>query len=115
MTIENALNTLRADVENCSLVGFVDTDSELVLAKSSALPVRQERLDGMAAAATTLFAGAGSASDHALLSFGDRLVVFVRDMENPGEVCFCECSRSVSPKEVVDASRVTLTTIQAVE
>lgn len=109
MTIDNILDALRQSAPGCDLVGYADIKAELVLARKSARPVRQEYLDHVATTAAALFANASQDTDRAVLGVGERLFVFVRDPSEPDEVCFCDCETDADADSVEVAARKTLT------
>ncbi|MEM1387533.1 MAG: hypothetical protein AAF748_08425 [Pseudomonadota bacterium] len=113
MSIDEALDHVRQTVPHCDLAGYIDIEAELVLAKSTARPVRQERLDALAALAGLLL-GDGDAQDgtQAMIALGDRLVFFLRLPEDPSAVCFGDCRGGAEPDAVFSAAQEAMTRVQ---
>jgi hypothetical protein len=125
MSVSEALDSLRSEIPECSLVAFADLSSKIVLTASAAMKPAREELDALSAAAHLALDGAvaesaaavwsSSAADAtaetAMLLSANEARVFMRSPgENP-EALICVCAPDCDLERVVDCARTTLTRI----
>jgi len=127
MTVNEALDNMRAELPGCSLVAFTDLSSQLVLCASSAGRPAQEELDALSRAAQVALNGAvadgagalwdkeasGEPAETAMLLTGAEARVFLRSSGDAPEALVCVCSADADLSAVVDSGRAALDRILA--
>lgn len=121
MTVTDALDAMRSELQGCTLVAFTDLSSNLVLCASSAARPAQEELDGLARAAQaaldgTLAEGAAQVwqaksaqakADTAMLLSESEARIFLRAPGESVEALVCVCAPDADLQAVLDCGRST--------
>lgn len=124
MDITAELDTIRAELDGCSLVAFTDLTSQLVLCSSAAAKPAQEEMNALSETAAVALDGAfaeGAApvwggdapAGLAVLATGTELRLFLRAPTRPGEALVCVCAPDADLVTTVARAREALDRIVA--
>lgn len=117
MTVNEELETLRADRPGCDLVGYADLGSGMVLTSVGRNSRPRELMDALAAEAVALLDGASLPGlvdllspdadrlDEAVVMAPDRAHVFVRSPVEPGEAIVVVCTPATPLDALISDAR----------